>query len=365
MKKILLLVLLFCCWGLTQAQAITGYVYDEPEKKPLEGAFVYLDGTTISTRTDRNGFFELKAPDRINALLVVNFVGFERYLLENPFNTQSPLSIYLKEKVIELQELVINKRQFFTRKQLLRAFKDQFLGQTANGSSCVIENEQDIILSYDVPGNVLTAQAVKPLVIINEKLGYRVVFDLAEFKTVYKLRSVKNIDVSSSFFAGTSAFIDISGKDGVGEKRKKAYIASPIHFMRTVASENWEKEGFVLYDDKFPVSPKEYFKVTDTLNIKKVKVTFPAVKPNPGIGFTSSGNAPSELKALQKPKTLRHKKLTVLHRTKHQSFVTFDKGVLYIDENGLFAPIDEIYFGGYMGVIKAGDMLPADYKYEP
>jgi hypothetical protein len=101
------------------------------------------------------------------------------------------------------------------------------------------------------------------------------------------------------------------------------------------------------------------------LNIKKVKVTFPAVKPNPGIGFTSSGNAPSELKALQKPKTLRHKKLTVLHRTKHQSFVTFDKGVLYIDENGLFAPIDEIYFGGYMGVIKAGDMLPADYKYEP
>jgi hypothetical protein len=40
-----------------QVQIIKGYVYDEIENKPLEAAFVYLDGTTINTSTDANGFF--------------------------------------------------------------------------------------------------------------------------------------------------------------------------------------------------------------------------------------------------------------------------------------------------------------------
>lgn len=358
MKKYILFLLFLFASVSVRAQSITGYVMDEAEKKPLEGAFVYLDGTTISTSTDAKGFFELKASGPVNSLLVVNYMGFERYMLEKPFDLLSPVAIYLKEKHITLNEVVINKKQLFTRKQMLRAFKDNFLGQTANGSSCEIENEDDIRLSYDTHGNVLIAYAEKPLVIVNKKLGYRVVFDLVDFKTYYKIRSIKNMDVSSSFFSGTTAFIDQSGKENVGEKRRKAYFGSPTHFLRTVASDGWEKEGFVLYDDKIPVNAADYFKVTDTLNLKKVQVSFPETKPNPGITFSSGKSVP-------KSKSLRNKKLTVLYKGKLQSFITFDKGVFYIDENGLFVPIDEIYFGGYMAVIKAGDMLPADYRPTP
>lgn len=366
MKNILALLFFFFSSIIVHSQTISGYVYDAAEKKPLEGAFVYLDGTTMSTSTDANGFFELKTSGLINTLLVVNHMGFDRYMLENPFSVPV-VTVYLKEKSIDLNEVVITKKLFFTRKQMLRAFKDNFLGQTANGSSCEIENEDDIILRYDVPENVLTAQADKPIVIINRKLGYRIVFDLVEFKTFYKMRSVKNIDVNSSFFAGTTAFIDISGKDGVGEKRKKAFMGSPTHFLRTMAKNEWEKEGFVLYSDKIPVDPAEYFKVADTLNVKKVQVTFPVYKPNPGIQFTSAAGKPSPGLGTGIPasKSLRNKKLTVLYKGKLQSFITFDKGVLYVDENGLFVPISEIYFGGYMGLIKAGDMLPSDYKPAP
>ena len=353
MKKYILFLLFLLSSVMIHAQSITGYVMDEAEKKPLEGAFVYLDGTTISASTDAKGFFELKAPAPINALLVVNYMGFERYMLENPFDLKSPVTVYLKEKHITLNEVVINKKTIFTRKQMLKAFKDNFLGQTLNGSSCEIENEDDIRLSYDTHGNVLLAHAEKPLIITNKKLGYRVVFDLVDFKTYYKMRSVKNIDVNSSFFSGTTAFIDKSGKENVGEKRKKAYLGSPTHFLRTIASDSWEKEGFVLYDDKIPVNSADYFKVTDTLNLKKVQVSFPKHK-QPDIMLVSG-------KPLPKSKSLRNKKLTVLYKGKLQSFITFDRGVFYIDENGLFIPIDEIYFGGYMGVIKAGDMLPADY----
>lgn len=339
---------------MIHAQTITGYVMDETEKKPLEGAFVYIDGTTISASTDAKGFFELKASGHMNSLLVVNYIGFDRYMIENPFDLESPVTVYLKEKHIDINEVVINKQQFFSRKQLLRAFKDNFLGQTANGSSCEIENESDIILSYDTQENILFAQAEKPLVIINKKLGYRIVFDLVDFRAYYKMRSVKNIDVNSSFFSGTTAFIDISGKENVRDKRKKAYLGSPTHFLRTIAADSWEKEGFVLYDDKIPVDAADYFKITDTLNLKKVEVAFPvykevSIKVLPG-------------KQLPASKSLRNKELTVLYKGKLQSFITFDKGVFYIDENGLFVPIDEIYFGGYMAVIKAGDMLPADYR---
>lgn len=369
MKNILLYLLLLFGLFAVRAQNLTGYVYDAADKKPLQGAFVYLDGTTINASTDTNGFFELKTSGNINAYMIVSFIGYERHILEKPFDAGKPIAVYMVPNAINLEEVVVSKQQVFTRKQLLKAFKDQFLGLSGNASSCSIENEEDIILSYDLSGNMLSAHAIQPLSIINKKLGYKIVFDLMEFKAYYVTKSVKNIDVSSSFFAGTTAFIEIPDNKNAAEKRKKAYLGSPMHFLRTVGSGEWEKEKFQLYMDRLPADHKDYFKVTDTLeNLKKVKVVFNELnKPKPGIVFNAAAgqtlSKPSV--ATPSPATIRFKKFTILYDGKQQSFISFNTGEFYIDENGLFIPVTEIYFGGEMGKVKAGEMLPADYKYEP
>ncbi len=369
MKNSLLYFLLFLGLFNVRAQNITGYVYDSAGKIPLEGVFIYLDGTTVNASTDANGFFELKPKGNVNAYLVASLIGYDRYILEKPFDAGNPVTIYLMPNAINLDEIVVSKQQLFTRKQLLKAFKDQFLGLSANAASCTIENEEDIILTYDVPGNVLSAHAIKPLTIINKRLGYKIVFDLMEFKTYYVMKSVKNMDVSSSFFAGTTAYIEVATDKKTADKRKKAYLGSPMHFLRTVASGDWEKEKFDLYVDKLPASPEDYFKVTDTLeNLKKVKVVFEELnKAKPGIVLNApSGQPLSRLSGSAPPQvTMRFKKFTILYNGRHQSFISFNTGEFYIDQNGLFMPVTEIYFGGHMGQIKAGEMLPADYKYEP
>lgn len=353
--KALCLFLLLSFYGV-YAQTVSGYVYDDIEKKPLEGAFVYLDGTTLKTNTDAKGFFSLTSPQDINGVLVVSYVGFQNYLLSNPFANNSPVTIVLKENATRLDEVVINKTQgLFSRKEMLKAFREQFLGQSAAGSSCKIINEKDIYFDYDPTTRILKAMATRPLQIINKRLKYTVVFDLAGFEVAYKDRSLNSDYVNGSFFAGTTFFTDTSEKGNADKKRKEVYEGSQVHFLKALTQKQLQKEKYDFYIDKFPDDVEKYFIVTDTLNVKKVTVV-----PIPQKKAEKSINEFKSKTGLSKYFNMRY---TFLHNKKNQSFLNFDKGVFYVDENGLFAPVTEVMFGGYMGNLKAGDMLPANYKY--
>lgn len=355
-NKALFLFFLLCGFYSINAQTLSGYVYDEPERKPLEGALVYLDGTTIKTNTDDKGFFSITSPQGINAVLVVSYVGYQNYLLNNPFSNSNPVTITLKENTTRLDEVVINKTKGpFSRKEMLKAFREQFLGQSAAGSSCKIVNEKDIYFDYDPTTRMLKAMATKPLQIINKQLKYTVVFDLAGFEVAYKTKSLNSAYVNTSFFAGTTFFTDTSEKGNANKKRKAAYQGSQVHFLKALTQKQLKKEKYDFYVDKLPDDPEKYFVIKDTLNVKKVTVV-PLPQEKRDVTFVSVNYKPERSK-------YHNMRYTFLHDKKNQSFLNFDKGVFYVDENGLFAPVTEVMFGGYMGNLKAGDMLPADYKY--
>jgi hypothetical protein len=341
------------------AQTITGYIYDELENKPLEGAFVYLDGTTINTSTNEKGYFTLNPGKVYNVPLIVTYTGFENFVLENPFSYNKPVKVLLRMSSIFLDEVVINKNFPFTRKQMLRAFREQFLGETAAGRSCTIENEDDIKLRYNLSTNVLSASSAVPLRIKNKKLEYNINFSLVDFQVAYSMQSLLSANVRQSFYAGTTAFTDVSKEGSAEKKRKKAYLGSTVHLMKTIASNAWAKEKFRLYEGSWPADPDQCFTITDTLELKKISV----IKDNKKVPAISLNQADGG-----NPKTMKFKKAdkyNVLYNGKEQSSFELANGRLYIDRNGLFSPIQEINFGGYMATLKAGDLLPADYVYEP
>lgn len=345
--------------SVVSAQTISGYVYDETENKPLEGAYVYLDGTTFSVSTDVRGFFKITTSQKYNATLVISFMGFETLRVEDPYQYTKPFKVLLREDAIALKEVVITKGGPFTRKQMLKVFREQFLGKSDSGSSCKIENEDDVSLYFDTAANTLHAQSYKPLIINNKRLQYKISFDLSAFEVGYNIKSLSDFDMRRSFFAGTTFFTDVSTNNSADKKRKATYLGSVTHLMKAIAADDWRSEKFQLYIDRFPANHKDYFSVKDTLTgtmVRLINVPESEVKVT-GMTLKKKGEVtPSKFSTI---------KYVVLYDGKLQSSITFDQGYFYIDQSGLFFPLSELTFSGYMGGLKAGDLLPNNYNYTP
>ena len=363
MKHIQLLFWVLVCVSGLHSQTLSGYVYDEKENLPLQGAFVYLDGTTLSASTDASGYFSITAKQELNADLVVRYIGFRNFVVENPFQYKNPIKILMREEAISLNEVVINSKGPFTRDEMLAAFRKGFLGNTRAGRSCTIINEDDIELYYDSSTLTLHAKSRKPLQIENKYLKYNITFDLSKCDIQYRRKSLDEIYQRGMYFEGTTFFADISEKEESADRhRRKSYYGSTQHLMKTIAANDWIEQKFTLYVNGAPATPERYFKVTDTLGLKKVEMQIKpeSIKP---LNIRVEGMSEQQMQKIQEESQKRKEsvRFDVLYDNRDQSFFNYNTGVFYIDNNGQYFPISELKFGGYMGDLKAGDMLPADY----
>lgn len=357
-KKLLFLWVVFSI-GTLQGQMITGQIVDKNTQETLPGATVYLDGTSLSTITDSEGNFRLNIQNT-KATLVVSFIGYQTYKLENPNKySGKKLKILLAEESIALDEVIIGKGPF-SRTQMMKVFREQFLGESRAGASCKIENEKDIVLYYDVSNNTLNASSRNPLRIQNKYLDYYVNFDLEDFKVEYNFKSLEKNNQLRSYFSGTTFYKDLNQSKHAQKRRKTTFYGSAQHFAYTLAHEAWEKEETRLFVDGFQVNPKDYFQVKDTLGIKKVTLIKEPQKENPNFKIRESRGSING--ALPKKRSQFIKiNFNILYQKDKQSIIEFVDKIIYVDANGNYNPIYGILYGGYIGTLKAGDMLPTDY----
>ncbi|MDG1571814.1 SusC/RagA family TonB-linked outer membrane protein [Robiginitalea sp. M366] len=100
--KSLLLVGAFLCFGLVQAQDVSGTVSDA--NGPLPGASVVVKGTTTGTQTDFDGNYTLSGVPS-DGVLVVSYIGYATQ--EVAVNGQSTINVTLAEDATALDEVVI------------------------------------------------------------------------------------------------------------------------------------------------------------------------------------------------------------------------------------------------------------------
>jgi hypothetical protein len=361
MKNMLCLLLFFIMQSAV-AQIIKGNVIDAETQEALVGVSVYFDGTTVSTITDANGGFSIQVPKGINKALIFSYIGYEKVVLENPGGYTSKLKVLMNEDAETLDEVVIKGKTIFSRKQMLRAFRKQFLGDNKGGNSSTITNEDDISLYYDSATHTLHAQAKKPLHIVNKYLQYDINFELAEFQVTYYSTSLLESELASAFYAGTTLFKDISKNGSADKKRRQAYRGSAAHLMRTFYNNDWDKEDFDWYVDKQYMAPDSCFTVTDSLNFKKI--TIKDLPPMEVPGLTTLQGAPmgdtSNLK-----RDFTKTKYVLMYKQSAQTTINFTMRDFYINEYGLFFPFNALLFAGHLGNMRAGDLLPDDYEYTP
>jgi hypothetical protein len=328
------------------AQSISGTVTDE-EGEPAIGASVYFDGTTIGTSTNAEGHFSINSKGVINSALVISYMGYEAVIISNPFEVTNH-KVVLTPKPIAIREVYV-VRNPFTREELMKVFKKEFLGSNKAGRRCIILNEEDVDIYYDYGTKRLEASSIKPLQIENSYLGYKVEFNLTDFYIKFNKSSLKQEFIHSSLFLGTSLFTEEQKVSKRQQRRRQnSFKGSQLNFFRDLALMSWGKDGFTLFSGSMPILPTTGFEVKDTLGMKLVKVL-----PDPRMPLiTSSGGK------VIKPKG---RTFNLLYRNRQQSMVKFSTNQFFIDSNGNNSHPQLISFGGEMGKRRFGSLLPLDY----
>ena len=336
MKNILLVILLIS-FSTLHSQTLSGIVVDKNDE-PLAGATVYFDGSSFGTSTNFEGEFKIALPSEISSTLVVSFVGFDKVYLSK-LNFDKPYKILLKESTEDLREIVLTDNKF-SRKEMLKIFRNQFLGDTKAGNQCKIKNEDEIYFSYDNDKFILTAYADKPLIIDNPYLGYKVHFDLSTFDTKFNKYSIKGNDVYSSIYVGTTRFEDIDDSSKKLKNREKVFNGSFLQLFRNIANKEWSKDKFTLFKGQYQANADENLFVKDTVGVKQVFIK----KQERGLhakDFVAE--------------------FSLLYNRREQSKIIFHIDNFVIDRYGLFSNYDKIYFSGDLAQKKVGDLLPSNY----
>ena len=150
MRKFVLLTLMFIVSGIALAQrTITGKVTD-PQGKPVVGASVQVQNTTIGTVTGEDGTFSLTVPQNGRTLLI-SAVGLASQ--EIAIGTQTNLTVSLQANVAkDLQEVVVVG--YGTQKRA------DLTGSVATVKSRQIENRPFTSVDKALQGQVAGLQSV-------------------------------------------------------------------------------------------------------------------------------------------------------------------------------------------------------------
>lgn len=245
---------------------------------------------------------------------------------KSDYSISEPLEIYLSPKTYELMETVISDKSLKKkRKRYMRLFKDEFLGTTANSHDCVIINEEDISFDYESADDTLKTYALKPIIISNKALGYKITYYLDKFE-YYK----KN---KSTFFNGNIIFKEILKSPEIfQEKRELAYRGSRMHFIRSLWKGDLDSNGFRVAKpghDKVKYNVIKYHEVV-----------------------LNDGDDNKFLRSL--------KPLEIDYKT-NLSCMVFIKEYVYFDKTGYFDP-SGINWEGDMGRQRIADWLPYEFS---
>lgn len=312
-------------------QKVEGYVLEKETNTPLEGATVYYEGTTIGIITNPSGYFSITSKENNKAALIVSYLGYDDVYIASPGT--KPLKIILSPSAEALGQVFIDANPLFKRKEMLAAFKEQFLGTSKGSRNCIIKNEDVLSFYFDKKKNQLIASADGPITIENRYLGYTIKYTLYDFELDYRRKSLHPSALKKSFYAGTSFYTDIATNEKKYRKRReKTFKGSTLHFMRYIANEQWkEANDYVFFRKQFKVKPESALLVSDTLNLKQITLNHP---------------------------------INILYKKKQQSKIENKYTSFFIDGYGNFYPPDGLLFTGELGKRRMGDALPLNYNLE-
>lgn len=258
---------------------LNGKVTDKESGQSLSGISVYINNTTFSTQTDKNGGFKLENIPLTTVELTFSAINYQMEVLKlNEKDILTNLDIRLGKNTTTLTEVVIAAQAGKNGWDLYGStFRTDFLSYSPFSKKCDILNPQVIKFTNDKKSNILKAHAKEPLKIRNKALGYDITYWLEEYEHRFGQELV--------LFKGFTQFAEMNGnqkqKEQWQKNRETAYNGSLAHFLKAVYDNKTADEGFIVNLIK-PVSFKDlklYIPAaTDSIDMDNTKQLFAFVE---------------------------------------------------------------------------------------
>lgn len=396
----LLVIILFLVSFSHCQKVVTGKVVSY-KGKPLDGASVYLNNTTIGTLSAEDGSFELLVNEG-NYELIISFIGYRTRIENlNIIHYSEPLKFALIPETTILEEVIVKPTIYNDEwKRNLQTFKNTFLGRTKLAASCKILNPKALHFEISKDKSTLTAITREPLKIRNKGLGYLKEYDLVDY----------SLNKSKLAYIGYSRYRDLPGGKSKQRRwkknRRKAYNGSRLHFVRSLLNKSLREDGFAVDQFRRTInedrpSDQEIIKARQILKkagttidyTKKIvkpknaldsaivivrKVNMPKYHetiykknvPYEDIIYTNNGITFLDFKNFLLIRYLKEKEEpNYLNYLRHRqrvgaqtSKVTLLSDRVILDPNGkIIKPLD-YYSEGYWAYEQYADMLPLDYQ---
>jgi hypothetical protein len=179
----------------------------------------------------------------------------------------------------------------------MRIFKNEFLGLTKNAADCHILNEGEITFNYHTNRDTLRAIARKPLVILNNSLGYQITYHLDKFEydRVHKTTSFSGNIIFNLDMATTR-----TARETFEQRRLRVYAGSCKHFFSALWDNRLSAEGFTVEEERsmrpvgygemvIEVNGKKYFSYHQDLEIEYNHFRSTVSFRGPMVGFARDG----------------------------------------------------------------------------
>ncbi len=357
---------------LIAQNVVKGHVVDE-NSKPIINAAIYVDGSTIQTKTNNQGDFELNLPNgQYNLIARANM--FENYILGINTNQKQNYTIVLEPEVITLQEATVKNISKKDWEYYYQTFLKLFLGTNEAAQKCKIENSKDLRFNYDDNTKELKATSRNPLVITNNYLGYRIEYDLIDFNVNYQSNFVLTL--------GTALFSELKGSSSNQKKwhknRKSSYLGSINHFIKAVYDKKLEEEGYdvkrlIRKDNPAYLKFKEEMllggKIEGKVPPKIITFLVNQKVPYDSLKIVDGANQFLNFKGLYSVEYKKEKEDLVYVKQNGSNYISnklsifaIKSDLLKIEENGTYNHPADLVVEGYWSWEKIANMVPMDYK---
>ena len=354
MKQAILLLLLLFCFLFSEGQvfSVSGVVKDS-DGETLPSATIFLDGPEKKTATNDKGEFKLGGLAPGTYQLTVHFIGYKTWK-QNVLIRDKSVNVEVKMETSEkvLNEVVITNKA--TNSKYLQIFRQNFLGDTENGRTCMIINPR--ILKFSEQGPYVIAKTKGFLEIENRNLGYRIKYLLRDFR-INRYNQIAS-------YTGECIFESMEGSEAEKqvwkENRRIAYQGSLMHYMRSVYRGSTDQEGFYYYRIK---DAKKQTQQIDTKKLGRDNIvaskdsTFVNIKfPEPLYVFRDTSTVRNQVEATDE------ERITNSLNNKSGSIMELYLNEAIVDAKGSIIDYRSFLIKGLWGTRRIGDQLPFEYQ---
>ncbi|MBP0903855.1 carboxypeptidase-like regulatory domain-containing protein [Mariniflexile gromovii] len=312
---------------------LNGTIYFNNE--PQSNVTIYLNNTTIGTITNNNGAFNLEIKDGVYQL-IISHIGFKtiKYNFDTSTYTK-PLVFSLSEEEFVLDEVIIKgEKNNFKWEYNFSVFFRAFIGASEFSKFCTVQNPEVLFFEFDSENSIFTAEAIEPLHIKNEALGYDIFYDLKHF----------SIENQITNYLGYSYFKALKGdKKKWIKNRLKAYNGSQVHFYKSLLKNSSKEEGFVINEfvrkkNKDRPSEEEILKARKavsksnaTLNLSR-KIDIPENAIDSALIILKKAKLPKYIDYLDKAEIASS---DIIYKENNTTYLQFDNNlrITYLREN--------------------------------